>query len=138
MNPKELTVFSSQMDQVLLDARHPAAVAAGNPETGTRVVAARSPVRMTRYAIRRRSGGAGSRPGGHGLVCRYDITGPAQVSLLTERRSHGPWGLEGGESGKPVRDLCGGAELPGKAHLHLDPGDRLTIETPGGGGWGAS
>jgi N-methylhydantoinase B len=104
--------------------------------TPIEVVESRFPVRITRYAIRRRSGGGGSRPGGDGLVREFEFTGPAQVSLLTERRSHSPWGLDGGGPGKPGRNRCRGQELPGKVHLHLEPGDRLTIETPGGGGWG--
>ena len=106
--------------------------------TPIEVVESSFPVRITRYAIRRRSGGAGSRPGGDGLVREFEFTGPAQVSLLTERRSHSPWGLDGGEPGKPGCNLYRGRKLPGKVHLHLDPGDRLTIETPGGGGWGKS
>jgi N-methylhydantoinase B len=58
------------------------------------------------------------------------------VTLLTERRRFAPWGLAGGEPGQPGVNRLNGAEIPGKVSVPVEPGDRLTIETPGGGGWG--
>jgi N-methylhydantoinase B len=94
------------------------------------------PVRITRYAVRRGSGGAGYHRGGDGLVRSYRFLEPARVTLLTERRRHAPWGLAGGQPGKPGRNLLNGDPVPGKASFEVAAGDELTIETPGGGGWG--
>jgi N-methylhydantoinase B len=60
----------------------------------------------------------------------------ATLSLLTDRRRHAPQGLEGGEPGRPGRNLLNGAELPPKTTRELAAGDVVTVETPGGGGWG--
>jgi N-methylhydantoinase B len=60
----------------------------------------------------------------------------AEFTLLTERRRHAPWGLEGGEPGLPGRNLLNGNELPPKCHRRVRAGDRLRLETPGGGGYG--
>ncbi len=94
------------------------------------------PIRVKQYAIRESSGGAGKHPGGNGLVREYEFLGPAQVSLLTERRRHHPWGLQGGEPGQTGENFLNGKALPGKISLTLQAGDCLTIRTPGGGGWG--
>lgn len=104
--------------------------------TPIEVVETRFPLRIVRYAIRRGSGGDGSHRGGDGLIREFEFSGSAQVSLLTERRANSPWGIAGGSSGKPGVNWCNGKRLPGKVHLHLKSGDRLLIETPGGGGWG--
>ncbi len=96
----------------------------------------RYPVRVRRYALRRGSGGAGRRRGGDGLVREYEFLAPARVTLLTERRRHAPWGLAGGGPGAPGENRLNGRPLPGKVSLEVAPGDRLTIATPGGGGWG--
>ena len=87
------------------------------------------------------SGGRGLHPGGDGV--RRDIRALAACrgTLLAERRSSRPYGLAGGESGAPGEDLlilADGVEerLPAKSTLHLAPGDRVSIATPGGGGWG--
>ncbi|MGA7982171.1 MAG: hydantoinase B/oxoprolinase family protein, partial [Chromatiaceae bacterium] len=56
---------------------------------------------------------------------------------LTERRTRRPWGCAGGEPGAPGRNLLNGRELPGKAAVEVVAGDRLRVETPGGGGWGS-
>jgi N-methylhydantoinase B len=98
------------------------------------------PFRITAYRVRSNSGGAGVNPGGDGLVRVYAFDGPAQVTLLTERRRRGPWGLGGGEAGAPGINLIrrsGEAPqiLPGKASFCVDAGDVLEIHTPGGGGW---
>jgi N-methylhydantoinase B len=94
------------------------------------------PIRIRRYGLRDGSGGAGEHRGGDGLVREYEFLKPAQVSLLTERRRHGPWGLRGGESGQPGHNYLNGKPLPGKTAIAVHEGDCLTIETPGGGGWG--
>lgn len=94
------------------------------------------PLRITRYAIRRGSGGAGAHNGGDGLVREFQFRAPATVSLLTERRTHAPWGLQGGTSGVRGENQLNGATLPPKATLQVQAGDVLTIQTPGGGGWG--
>jgi N-methylhydantoinase B len=104
--------------------------------TPIEVLESRYPVRVRRYGLRRGSGGRGARPGGDGLVREIELLAPAQVTLLTERRRFAPWGLAGGEPGAPGVNRLNGAEIPGKVSLSVEPGDRLTIETPGGGGWG--
>jgi N-methylhydantoinase B len=103
--------------------------------TPIEVLEARYPLRVRRYALRHGSGGAGQRPGGDGLIREYEFLEPAQVSLLTERRRHAPWGIAGGRPGAPGRNLLNGYELPAKCQMSVKPGDRLRIETPGGGGW---
>jgi N-methylhydantoinase B len=106
--------------------------------TPIEVMEARYPLRVRHYGLRRGSGGLGSRRGGDGLVRELELLAPARVTLLTERRTRGPWGVDGGGSGLPGRNLLNGRELPGTATLDVMPGDRLRIETPGGGGWGAA
>jgi N-methylhydantoinase B len=94
------------------------------------------PLRAVEYALRRGSGGTGSHPGGDGVVRELEALAPMRFSLITERRRHAPPGAEGGEPGAPGRNLLNGKELPAKASGELRPGDRLRIETPGGGGHG--
>ncbi len=94
------------------------------------------PLRVRRYALRPRSGGAGLRDGGDGLIREYEFLQAATVSLLTERRRHQPWGLAGGSSGAAGRNLLNGSELSAKCTFQARPGDRLEIATPGGGGFG--
>ncbi len=94
------------------------------------------PLRVTRYGVRHGSGGAGQRRGGDGIVREFEFLAPAQVTLLTERRRHAPWGLAGGSPGAAGENCLNGAPLPGKASFSVDSGDRVTIATPGGGGWG--
>jgi len=94
------------------------------------------PLRVTRYAIRNGSGGDGEFRGGDGVVREYEFLDDAQVSLLTERRKHAPWGLKGGEDGQCGRNELDGEELPGKIELTVSEGQILTIMTPGGGGYG--
>jgi N-methylhydantoinase B len=100
------------------------------------------PFSVERYELRAGSGGAGLHPGGDGLVREYRFHDHATVTLVTERRRLGPWGLAGGAPGTPGRNLLlrAGAPpelLPARVELAVAPGDRLRIETPGGGGWGA-
>jgi len=100
------------------------------------------PFRVRRYAYRQGSGGQGKFCGGDGLIREIELLAPAQVTLLADRRKFGPWGLQGGEDGAPGRAVLTKRatgeeiELPGKCSLHLEAGDILRIETPGGGGWG--
>lgn len=104
--------------------------------TPVEVLERRYPLQVTRYALRRGSGGAGRRAGGDGLVREYRFLEDARVSLLTERRRHAPWGIAGGRPGRPGRNLLNDVELPPKCERAVAAGDRLRIETPGGGGWG--
>jgi N-methylhydantoinase B len=124
------------------------------------------PFRLLEYSIRRGSGGKGHHPGGDGIVRTWQFLSPASVTLLTDRRSIPPWGLNGGNPGTPGRNLLHHAEsdpssarparpggpvgepvegsyerselieLPSKTNTTVPPGDRLTIETPGAGAWG--
>ena len=98
------------------------------------------PVRVTRYAIRRGSGGAGRHRGGDGLVRELEFLAAAQVTLLTERRKTPPYGLAGGSPGTTGRNQLIRAGrttvLPGKISLALVVGDHLRLSTPGAGGWG--
>jgi N-methylhydantoinase B len=94
------------------------------------------PIRIDEYAVRRGSGGAGRHAGGDGVVRRYRVLEPCTATLLTERRRHAPRGAHGGADGARGRNLLNGRELPAKCRVELRPGDVLTIETPGGGGWG--
>jgi len=104
--------------------------------TPIEVLESRYPLRVTRYGLRRGSGGAGLRRGGDGLVREFEFLAPTQVSLLTERRRHAPWGLAGGGPGATGCNLLNGEPVPGKTSLELRAGDRLRLETPGGGGFG--
>lgn len=98
------------------------------------------PVLIRAYRIRRGSGGRGRFRGGDGLVREFEFRAPAEVTLLSDRRVHAPYGLFGGQPGKPGRNtlIRGGrpGRLPGKARFDVQPGDLLRIETPGGGGYG--
>ncbi|MBN1295414.1 hydantoinase B/oxoprolinase family protein, partial [bacterium] len=121
-----------------------------DPET----VEHRYPIRLEQFAIRRGSGGNGHYSGGDGLIRSYRFLAPMDVSVVSERRgSNAPFGLQGGEPGTPGRntlirnqgktnDISENTRLPidvgGKAALTVEPGDFLIIETPGGGGFGAS
>jgi N-methylhydantoinase B/oxoprolinase/acetone carboxylase alpha subunit len=99
------------------------------------------PVRIRQYALRRDSGGAGAAPGGEGLVREYEALAAMTVTILSDRREVPPYGAQGGAPGRVGRNVLirDGVEtlLPGKVQLDLGPGDRLRIETPGGGGYGA-
>lgn len=94
------------------------------------------PVRVTRYALRRGSGGAGAHRGGEGVVRELQALREMSFSLIAERRRHAPPGAGGGEPGARGRDTLDGRELPGKVTGTLQAGERLRIETPGGGGFG--
>ena len=94
------------------------------------------PLRVGELSVRRGSGGAGRHRGGDGLVRELEALAPMSFTLITERRRHAPRGREGGADGEPGRNLLNGEPLASKASGELRPGDRLRIETPGGGGYG--
>jgi N-methylhydantoinase B len=96
------------------------------------------PLRVLEYALRRGSGGAGRHHGGDGVVRETEALEEMSFSLIAERRRHAPRGAAGGEPGALGRDLLDGLELPGKVTGELRAGQRLRIETPGGGGFGAA
>lgn len=99
------------------------------------------PFRITRYGLRRDSGGAGQHRGGDGIVREMEVLTDAQVTLLSERRRVEPYGLQGGAAGRAgvavITDLLGAErKLCGKVAVKLKKGERIRVETPGGGGWG--
>jgi len=94
------------------------------------------PLRVVEYALRRDSGGAGRFRGGEGVVRELEALRSMTFSLIAERRRNAPRGASGGAPGAPGRDLLDGRALPGKTTGTLRPGQRLRIETPGGGGFG--
>ncbi len=94
------------------------------------------PLRVRRYQLRRGSGGQGVHPGGDGLIREFEFLQPAEVTLLTERRLNAPWGMAGGGNAQPGVNRLDGEVVPGKVRLRVRAGQRLTLETPGGGGWG--
>ena len=94
------------------------------------------PLRVTEYALRRGSGGAGRHRGGDGVVRELEALTDMTFSLIAERRRHPPRGAHGGEPGACGRDLLDGRTLPAKSTGTLLAGQRLRVETPGGGGFG--
>jgi N-methylhydantoinase B len=94
------------------------------------------PLRVRELALRRRSGGAGAHRGGDGIVRELEALAPMRFTLLTERRRRAPRGRDGGEDGTPGKNQLDGSLLPSKSEGDLAPGNRLRIETPGGGGHG--
>ncbi len=94
------------------------------------------PLRIHRYQVRRGSGGKGAHEGGSGIVREFEFLQPANATLLTERRSHAPWGLQGADSGMSGQNLLNQKTIKAKQNFSLQPGDILTIKTAGGGGWG--
>jgi N-methylhydantoinase B len=98
------------------------------------------PFRVRRYEYRAGSGGHGKYRGGDGLIREIELLGPAQVTLLADRRIFAPYGLAGGSEGAKGRAalIVSGKEsvLEGKCNFEAPAGAVLRIETPGGGGWG--
>jgi N-methylhydantoinase B len=98
------------------------------------------PFRVRRYSLRRRSGGAGKHRGGDGIAREIELLCAADMTILSDRRKFPPYGLSGGKPGKPGRTSLlqrkGRRSLPSKTRLGIKPGERILIETPGGGGWG--
>ncbi len=104
--------------------------------TDPEILETRFPVRLWEFSLRRGSGGAGRWRGGDGVVREIELLRPMRVSLLTERRVRRPFGLEGGQDGAAGRNLHNGQLVPGKTTIEGRTGDRVRIETPGGGGYG--
>ena len=100
------------------------------------------PFRITRYSLRRKSGGAGFYQGGDGLRRDVQLLCEATVTLLSERRSRRPSGARGGHDGSPGRNVLirkGSEEpLPAKVTFFAQLGDVVSIRSPGGGGWGSA
>jgi N-methylhydantoinase B len=98
------------------------------------------PLRVREYRLRPNSGGEGKQRGGDGVIREIETLVPARMSLLSDRRKRGPYGLAGGNDGKPGKNIIvrdgTGSEVPAKGSHELKAGDRIRIETPGGGGWG--
>lgn len=98
------------------------------------------PFRVHRYSLRPGSGGSGLHRGGDGLEREIEFLAPATVTILSERRQTQPYGLQGGEPGACGRNVLirddQEQDLPGKVEIQVAPGDRLSMRTPGGGGWG--
>jgi N-methylhydantoinase B len=100
------------------------------------------PLRVWRYELRSSSGGDGAHPGGDGLIREVEALVDCTLTVQSERREHPPWGLGGGHPGAVGRNILCQAdgtevELPSKGTWQLRRGDRIRIETPGGGGWGS-
>ena len=94
------------------------------------------PLRVDRYELRTGSGGAGYHDGGDGLVRSVTVECDATVSLLTDRRRHAPRGVAGGEDGRCGHNLVDGETVPAKHTVDVEAGTTVTVETPGGGGYG--
>lgn len=110
--------------------------------TDPEILEQRYPVRLRQFAIRRASGGAGRWLGGDGVVREFEFLEPLTVSLLTQHRMSGAYGFEGGGDGSPGKQTLlradGSSEvLSSSTSLRVEPGDRLVMETPGGGGAGS-
>jgi N-methylhydantoinase B len=95
------------------------------------------PLRVERYGLRLGSGGAGRFYGGNGVIRELTALEPCRVSIVSERRDRGPGGARGGRPGAPGRNLVNGDPAPAKVTRALAAGESVTIETPGGGGFGA-
>jgi N-methylhydantoinase B len=101
------------------------------------------PLRVRKYSLRSGSGGEGKFRGGEGIVREIEVLTDCAVTLLSDRRSQGPWGLAGGGDGAPgkawvIRRDGSTQEMPEKFSVRLAAGERIQIESPGGGGWGSA
>ena len=110
--------------------------------TDPEVLESRYPLRLRRFAVRPDSGGTGRFRGGNGVIRELEFLEPLELSIISQRRTRAPYGLCGGESGRAGRNhlirsgASVGADLPSVVHVNVDRGDRLIVETPGGGGYG--
>jgi N-methylhydantoinase B len=100
------------------------------------------PLRVRTYSLRTDSGGIGKHRGGDGIVREIEVLADAEITLLSDRRTRAPYGLSGGSDGAPgrttiIRSDGSSQTLPGKFNVRLLKGEKIRIETPGGGGWGA-
>lgn len=112
--------------------------------TDPEVFEAQYPVRLRRFEIRHGSGGQGQFRGGDGVIREIEFLEPVELSMLSQRRTCSPWGAAGGEDALPGKNLLrraggtGYTEMPGCFTEGAPAGSILRVETPGGGGWGAS
>jgi 5-oxoprolinase (ATP-hydrolysing) len=104
--------------------------------TDPEVLESRFPVRVIEFGLRSDSGGAGEWRGGDGIVRELEFLEPVRVSILSERRDRSPFGLRGGAPGARGRNTHDGRDVGGKASFDVAAGERVRIETPGGGGFG--
>ena len=109
--------------------------------TDPEILERRYPVMLREFSIRKNSGGSGIYSGGNGLVREVEFLEPLNTAILSERRVHQPYGLNGGEPGRCglnlfIRNDGSRLHLGGKNEISAEPGDRIRIETPGGGGYG--
>ena len=109
--------------------------------TDPEILERRYPVMLREFSIRKNSGGSGKFKGGDGLVREVEFLEPLNAAILSERRVHRPYGLNGGDSGKSGCNLFFRKDgttlfLGGKNEIRAESGDRIRIETPGGGGFG--
>lgn len=108
--------------------------------TDPEIIEQRYPVRLRQFAVRPGSGGRGQWRGGHGVIREFEFLAPLTVSLLTQHRESSPYGLCGGGDGQPGRQvLIRDGEttlLPSSSSFPVVAGDRVRLETPGGGAWG--
>ena len=109
--------------------------------TDPEVLERRYPVMLREFSLRKHSGGTGSFQGGDGLVREVEFLDPLNAAILSERRVYQPYGLEGGNPGKCgtnlfIRNDGSVIYLGGKNEVRALPGERMRIETPGGGGFG--
>ena len=101
------------------------------------------PFRITHYGLRDGSGGEGLHRGGDGIIRELEVLTDASVTVLSDRRKLRPYGLGGGHDGAAGRTLISRQDgsvttLPAKGNTHLKAGERVRVETPGGGGWGTT
>jgi N-methylhydantoinase B len=94
------------------------------------------PLRVERYGLRPNTGGDGGRRGGDGVVRELRVLEDCRVSIISERRQNAPQGEQGGAEAATGRNLINGNEVPAKHTRDLQAGERVVVETPGGGGWG--
>lgn len=110
--------------------------------TDPEVIENRYPVRLHQFSVRVDSGGRGQWSGGDGVVREFEFLAPLTISLLTQHRTQRPYGLEGGEPGasgsQHLLTSQGLQKLEPSCSVAVETGDRLTIRTPGGGGFGHS
>jgi 5-oxoprolinase (ATP-hydrolysing) len=109
--------------------------------TDAEILERRYPILVHEFSIRTGSGGAGRHRGGDGVIREIEFLKPMNAAILSERRVFAPYGLEGGEPGKRGLNLLIRKDgqvigLGGKNEVHVEAGDRIRIETPGGGGYG--
>jgi N-methylhydantoinase B len=101
------------------------------------------PLRVREYRIRKGSGGKGKHRGGDGVIREVEVLAPARMSLLADRRKRAPYGLQGGKAGATGRNSITRQKgrkqaIAAKGSWDLEAGDRVRIETPGGGGHGGT